>query len=214
MKRAALLILCASLWSCSGGEAVNYKRGVYLLLDTSGTYTQELKQAKAIIYFLLSELQAGDTFAVARIDSGSFSEKDIVAKIVLDSRPSAANKQKREFAATIDDFIQNAQSSAYTDISGGLLQAIEYLNEADVGNKSIFIFSDLKEDLPNDYVRDFELELDGFSVKALNVTKLRSDNVNPREYLERMAEWQMKVEQGGGEWAVVNDLTRPDALTF
>jgi hypothetical protein len=159
-------------------------------------------------------LESGDTFVVARIDSGSFSEKDIVAKIELDSRPSTANQQKREFAANIDACVQSVNSSAYTDISGGLLQAIEYLNEADVGSKNIFIFSDLKEELPADFVRDFDFTLDGFSVKALNVTKLRSDNVNPQEYMQRVADWKARVEQGGGRWGMVNDLERPDALAL
>jgi hypothetical protein len=213
-KPILLLVLCCSLWACSNGEPVNYQRGVYLLLDTSGTYTEELEKAQQIINFLLAELEVGDAFVVARIDSGSFSEKDIIAKVVLDSRPSAANRQKREFAAVVDNFVSTAQSSAYTDISGGLLQAIGYLNEADVGSKSIFIFSDLQEELPVDFVRDFHFPLDGFVVKALNVTKLRSDNVNPQNYLERMAHWQAKVEQGGGTWALVNDLERPEALAF
>jgi hypothetical protein len=210
---AATLGLSLVLGGCSS-EEVNYKRGVYLLLDTSGTYTRELEKAQQIINFLLANLEAGDTFVVARIDSGSFSEKDIVAKVVLDSRPSAANRQKREFIAAMETFIKSVESSAYTDISGGLLQAVDYLNEADVGRKSIFIFSDMKEELPEGYIRDFALTLDGFQVKALNVTKLRSDNVNPQEYLARMADWQTTVEQGGGRWAVVNDLDRPEALAF
>lgn len=214
-KVAPMLALgLAMLLAACSGEQVNYKRGVYLLLDTSGTYTEELNKAQQIINFLLANLEAGDTFVVARIDSGSFSEKDIVAKVVLDSRPSAANRQKREFAAAIDQFVVSVQSSAYTDISGGLLQAVEYLNEADVGQKSIFIFSDMKEELPEGYVRDFSLALDGYQVKALNVTKLRSDNVNPQEYLARMTDWQTTIEQGGGRWAVVNDLDRPEALAF
>lgn len=211
-----ILITCLTLLlvSCDSSAPVNYQRGVYMLLDTSGTYTNELDKARQIINFLLSNLESGDSFVVARIDSGSFSEKDIVAKVELDSRPSAANRQKREFAGKIDTFIKTVESSAYTDISGGLLQAIEYLNEAEVGEKYIFVYSDLKEDLPKDFVRDFDLTLDGFVVKALNVTKLRSDNVNPNEYLERVEFWQTKVEQGGGRWALVNDLDRADALAL
>lgn len=211
----ALSLGCMFLTAC-GGESgpVNYKRGVYLLLDTSGTYTEELQKAQQIINYLLASLESGDTFVVARIDSGSFSEKDIVAKVELDSRPSTANQQKREFAANIDEFVQSVRSSAYTDISGGLLQAIEYLNEADVGSKHIFIFSDLKEELPEDFVRDFDFTLDGFTVKALNVTKLRSDNVNPQEYMQRVADWEARIEQGGGSWGMVNDLDRPDALAL
>lgn len=214
-KLLGILFLVGLLTGCGDSEEeVSYERGIYLLLDTSGTYTEELEKAQQIINYLLANLESGDTFVVARIDSGSFSEKDIVAKVELDSRPSTANKQKREFAETIDQFVKTVKSSAYTDISGGILQAIEYLNEAGVGHKYIFVYSDLKEDLPKDFVRDFDLTLDGFEVKALNVTKLRSDNVNPTEYLERVAEWQGKVEQGGGHWALVNDLDRADALSL
>jgi len=214
MKRLLLIVFVSLLFACGGDGQKNYKRGVYLLLDTSGTYTEELEKAQHIINFILANLESGDTFAVARIDSGSFSEKDIVARVVMDSRPSAANKQKREFAAIVDEFIQTVEPSDYTDISGGLLQAIEYLNEADVGSRQIFIFSDLKEELPEDYLRDFDLALDGFRVRALNVTKLRSDNVNPQEYMERVADWRARVEQGGGQWGVINDFDREDALAL
>ena len=51
---------------------------MYILLDTSGTYTTELKKAQQIIHYYLGTLGPGDSFAVARIDSGSFSEKDII----------------------------------------------------------------------------------------------------------------------------------------
>ena len=191
-----------------------YARGIYLLLDTSGTYTKELHKAKQLINYMLAMLESGDTFAVARIDSGSFSEKDIVAKVVLDPRPSIANKQKREFAAAVDAFVSSVKSSAYTDISGGLLQGIEYLNEAKVGKKTIMIYSDLKEELPVDYVRDFSYTLDGFEVQALNVTKLRSDNQDPKQYLNRVEEWQLKVSEAGGQWKVVNDLDKPEAISL
>ncbi len=190
----------------------HHAKGYYLLLDTSGTYTQELTKAKQVINYLLATMEAGDTFAVARIDSASFSEKDIISKVVLDARPSTAIAQKRAFAATIDAFVSNVKSSAFTDISGGLLQGIEYLNEAQVGSRTILIYSDLKEDLPKGYVRDVQPLLDGFTVKALNVTKLRTDNQNPRTYLERVAEWQTRVTTGGGNWELINDLDKPDAL--
>jgi len=218
-----LLMICtvSLLFSCSADtndaakkRVKNSHRGVYLLLDTSGTYTQELNKARQIINYLLAKLESGDTFVVARIDSGSFSEKDIVAKISLGSRPSEANRQKRLFSAQVEKFVKEVESSAYTDISGGLLQAIEYLNESGVGHKHILIFSDLKEDLPKNYVRDFDLTLDGFTVRALNVTKLRSDNINPQDYLERVSEWQRRIVQGGGTWGVVNDLDRPDSLAL
>ncbi len=110
------------------------------------------------------------------------------------------------FAQQISEFVKKADPSPYTDITGGLLQAVEFLNEKGAGNKTILIFSDLKEDLQAGYVRDIDVELDGFEVIALNVTKLRSDNIDPREYLSRLEEWQGKVEKTGGEWRVINDL--------
>jgi hypothetical protein len=186
--------------------------GVYLLLDTSGTYAQELDKAKQIISYTLSRLDALDSFAVARIDTGSFSERDIMAKVTLDDRPSAANQQKREFAQTVERFLDTTPASPYTDITGGLLQAVEFLNEKQPGRKTIFIFSDLKEDLDEGYVRDFEVPVEGFEVVALNVTKLRSDNVDPREYLDRLEMWRKKVEAEGGTWRVINDLDRLETL--
>jgi len=210
MRQLAVLMACAMLASC--GEQGPRNTGVYMLLDTSGTYREELVKAEQIIRYTLSHLGETDTFAVARIDTGSFSEKDIIAKASFDDRPSAVNRQKRVFAQQIADFVESANSSPYTDISGGILQAVEYLNEEGTGNKTILIFSDLKEDLEEGYVRDFDLELNGFDVIALNVTKLRSDNIDPREYLTRLEEWQGRVEKAGGEWRVINDLDGLDGL--
>ncbi|MCH7820879.1 MAG: VWA domain-containing protein [Proteobacteria bacterium] len=210
MKTGIITTLCLLLVAC-GSEAPR-NSGVYMLLDTSGTYAQELEKAEQIIRYTLSKLDAKDSFAVARIDTGSFSEKDIIAKVSFDDRPSAVNRQKRLFAQQISDFVANVQSSPYTDITGGLLQAVEFLNEKDTGNKTILIFSDLKEDLAEGYIRDIDIELAGFKVIALNVTKLRSDNIDPREYLDRLQEWQGKVEKTGGEWRVINDLDGLEGL--
>jgi hypothetical protein len=199
-----------ALIGCTPPTAGN--TGVYMLLDTSGTYREELQKAEQIIRYTLSRLDASDTFAVARIDTGSFSEKDIVAKTSFDDRPSTINRQKRQFAEQVSLFVSNTDSSAYTDITGGLLQAIEFLNEKGAGRKTILIFSDLEEDLQEGYVRDIILELHGFEVIALNVTKLRSDNVDPREYLSRLNAWQTRVEKSGGQWRVINDLDGLEGL--
>ncbi|HZD51979.1 MAG TPA: hypothetical protein VE175_02940 [Woeseiaceae bacterium] len=152
------------------------------------------------------------SFAVARIDTGSFSEEDIVAKTSFDDRPSTINRQKRLFAERVSEFVKTARSSPYTDITGGLLQAVEFLNEKGPKRKTILIFSDLEEDLKDGYVRDINFALDGFEVIALNVTKLRSDNVDPREYLTRLSDWQARVEKSGGRWRVINDLDSLEGL--
>lgn len=209
--RMLLLTSLVLLASCSGERQAS-NTGVYMLLDTSGTYAQELEKAEQIIRYTLSRLNETDAFAVARIDTGSFSEKDIVAKASFDDRPSAVNRQKREFAEQVRTFVDTVEPSPYTDITGGILQAVEYLNEKGTGNKTILIYSDLKEDLQEGYIRDIELQLEGFEVIALNVTKLRSDNMDPREYLGRLEEWQGRVETTGGSWRVINDLDNLDGL--
>ena len=210
MKTLSLGIACILLVSCTPSQPQN--AGVYMLIDTSGTYREEMQKAEQIIRYTLSRLDATDSIAVARVDTGSFSEKDIVAKITFDDRPSTINRQKRVFAEQIKTFVEIEKSSPYTDITGGLLQAVEYLNEKGPAAKTVLIFSDLKEDLQDGYIRDIEFDLDGFDIIALNVTKLRSDNVDPREYLTRLEEWQTKVEKSGGHWQVINDLEGLEGL--
>ncbi len=193
-------------------DNTSHSRAVYMLLDTSGTYTAELAKAQSIINFMLGTLSPGDSLAVARIDTGSFSEKDIVHKVSFDGRPSVSNEQKRIFRQAIDGFVKTVKASAYTDISGGILQAVEWLNETDAGQKTILIYSDMEEELKEGYVRDFPIQLTGVQVVALNVTKLRKDIVDPRKYMDRLKTWKNKVEEGGGSWKVVNDLDRLERI--
>jgi hypothetical protein len=211
MKRIAILS-CVLLAACSQSAPVARNTGVYLLLDTSGTYRAELGKAQDVILYTLSKLEPADSFAVARIDTGSFTEKNIIAKATFDERPSAANAQKRVFAEKVKDFIARSNASQYTDITGGLLQAVEFLNEKHTGRKTILIFSDMDQDLQKGYVRDFQVPFKGFQVVALNVTKLRKDNYDPQEYLARLDHWKSEVEKSGGEWKVVNDLDRLDGV--
>jgi len=212
-KKISVLIIASLLTflsSCS--DPKSHATSVMLLLDTSGTYTKELSKAQSIINYILGTMTSGDSFAVARIDSGSFSEKDIVAKMTFDDRPSAANSQKRTFQQAINTMVDEVKSSTYTDISGGMLQAIDYLEETGAGNRHIFVFSDMKEEIPKGHIRDFPINFNSVTVTALNVTKLRSDNVDPREYMTRIENWRNKVESSGGIWRVINDLDNVDDL--
>jgi len=204
------LLLVLVLTGCP--DNTSHSRAVYMLLDTSGTYTAELEKAQSIINYLLGTLQPGDSFAVARIDTGSFSEKDIIKKTTFDGRPSVANEQKRAFRQAVDDFIKQVKPSPYTDITGGVLQAVEFLTETGAGDKNILIYSDMEEDLKKGYVRDFPIQLAGVRVVALNVTKLRQDIIDPRKYMTRLETWKKRLEAGGGNWRVVNDLDRPEQL--
>ena len=208
MKKTVVFIIAFAVILTGCADTKNRSKGVYMLLDTSGTYALELKKAQSILNYLLGTLQPLDTLAVACIDTESFCEKDIIAKVTFDRRPSVANNQKRAFQKKTNKFISNVKSSRYTDISGGILQAIEYLNEADPGKKYILIFSDLKEKLKKGHIRDAPFQLAGFHIIALNVTKSGADIRDPKKYLKRVEQWRSKVEGGNGKWRVVTDLER------
>ena len=207
----ALLVLPFIFIGCADNRI--HSNGVYLLIDTSGTYAEQITKARKIINYLLANLNAGDSLAVAKVESKSFSEKDIVAKVTFDRRPSQANLEKRAFNQKVEEFSKNIKGSAYTDITGGLIQAAEYLNEANPGNKTIIIFSDMQEELGKGTVRDFPIKLTGIRVMAVNVTKLSTDNIDPRRYLDRLAWWEKRVRDAGAtDWLVINDLEHLDKV--
>ncbi len=206
-----IILLITQLAAC--GDNRLHTQGVYVLIDTSGTYTQQVSKARQLINYLLANLNTGDSLAVAKVESKSFSEKDIVAKVTFDRRPSQANQEKRAFNQKIEAFAKDVKGSAYTDITGGLIQAAEYLNEANPGHKTVIIFSDMQEELGKETVRDFPIKLDGIRVMAVNVTKLNTDNTDPRRYLDRLEWWKKRVlEAGASEWYVINDLEHLDRV--
>jgi hypothetical protein len=191
----------------------SHAHAVYLLVDTSGTYAEEVGKAELIVNYLLGSLQPGDSLAVARVRSRSFSEKDIIAKATFDQRPSQANAQKRLFKERVQAFTATARGSVHTDITGGLIQGALFLNETGAGQKTILIFSDMQEELDRATVRNFPIDLKDIRVVAVNVVKLKTDNVDPRRYLGRLDDWQKRVEAAGArEWRVINDLEHLDAL--
>jgi hypothetical protein len=207
-RRWLLLVALAAVGLSACGDKKSHARAVYLLVDTSGTYTQELDRAQQVVNFLLGTLNPGDSLAVARVKSRSFSEKDIVAKATFAKDPLQANGQKRAFKERVAALKEQSKGgSAYTDITGGMLQAAEFLNETGAGRKTILIFSDMQEELDSKTVRDVNLNLTGIRVVALNVTKLASDNVDPKRYYGRLEAWEKRVTSAGAtEWRMINDL--------
>jgi hypothetical protein len=62
-------------------------------------------------------------------------------------------------------------------------------------------------------IRNFPISLKDIRVVAVNVTKLNTDNIDPRRYLGRLEAWQKRVQAAGAsEWKVINDLERLDAI--
>src|SRR5690242_3444437 len=134
-------------------------------------------------------------------------------KATFDTRPSQANAQKRAFREKIDAAFKSVPGSAYTDITGGLIQGAEFLNEGGAGTKTIIIFSDMQEELDKVTVRNFPISLKNIRIIAVNVVKLSTDNVDPRRYLGRLEEWRVRVQKAGAaEWLVVNDLDHLDRI--
>ena len=215
MKRRQFLaaLPAAALAAAGCVDSRSHTHAVYMLVDTSGTYAQEAGKAQVIINYLLGSLQPGDSLAVARVQSRSFSEKDIVAKATFDSRPSQENAQKRAFRERIENSFRAVSGSRFTDITGGLIQGAEFLNETGAGSKTIIIFSDMQEELDKVTQRDFPISLKGVRVVAVNVVKLKTDNIDPRKYMGRLEAWQKRVETAGArEWRVINNLDRLDAI--
>jgi hypothetical protein len=210
---ATLPALGLTAWLPACVDSKTHSQAVYMLVDTSGTYAGEVDKARLIVNFLLGTLQPGDSLAVARVRSRSFSEKDIIAKATFDGRPSQANLQKRALRDQVENFTRGSRSSAYTDITGGLIQGALFLNESGAGKKTILIFSDMQEELDKATVRDFPIDLKGIRVVAVNVVKLRTDNIDPRRYMGRLDDWQKRVQAAGArEWRVINDLEHLDGL--
>jgi uncharacterized protein with von Willebrand factor type A (vWA) domain len=147
------------------------------------------------------------------VQSRSFSENDIVAKATFDTRPTQATAQKRAFRERIDATFRSVGGSRFTDITGGLIQGAEFLNETGAGHKTIIIFSDMQEELDKVTQRDFPINLKNIRVVAVNVVKLNTDNVDPRRYLGRLEAWEKRVvAAGASEWRVINDLQRLDRI--
>ena len=214
MKRLLIALVCvASLAPAGCSDSRGRAHAVYMLVDTSGTYAQESGKAQLIINYLLGTLQPGDSLAVAKVESRSFTEKDIIAKATFDQRPSQANAQKRAFRDRIDATFKRVKGSAYTDITGGILQGAEFLNETGAGKKTIIIFSDMQEELDKVTVRNFPIKLTNIHFVAVNVVKLKSDNVDPRRYIGRLEAWHKRVKTAGAaDWRVINDLERLDNI--
>ena len=61
--------------------------------------------------------------------------------------PQHAKRLMRALQDNINKFVKRVRPAAHTDITGGILQASEYLNEKAPGEKVILVFSDLKEEL-------------------------------------------------------------------
>ena len=68
-RSIAVGALALAVAGCGEAGARAHARAVYLLLDTSGTYRDEIARAQGILNYLLGNLNSGDSLGLARIDS-------------------------------------------------------------------------------------------------------------------------------------------------
>jgi hypothetical protein len=192
---AVLGLLAAA--ACSDGRS--HTRATCALVDVSGTYADQRPEVVRILRSgVLPKVRPGDTFMLLRVDDGSYGAENVEVKATFDSQPSRANAQKLTMAARLDRFASSRARARYTDISGGLLLAAEYLRETRSGKKTIVVFSDLKEELPPGARRALgPKELEGIDVVAINVKRLGADKLDPAAYRKRLAAWQARLEAAG-----------------
>lgn len=201
---AALGLLLAA--GCSDGRS--HARATCVLVDVSGTYADQRPEVARILKSgILPKVRPGDTFLLVRIDDDSYGKENVEATVTFDAQPSRANAQKLALAGKLEKFASAKVRGRFTDISGALLLATEYLRETRAGKKTIVIFSDMREELPPGARRTLgPKELEGIDVVALNVKRLASDKLDPAGYRKRLAEWGSRfAASSAASWKVVLD---------
>lgn len=190
MRGLLVLLLLASCTQKSS-------QAVCVLVDTSGTYTDQIPEIlQQVRLVLLPPMSGGDQLILMKIDSFSYGWDNVVA--ILDvpaSRGEAANS-KRLFSSQMDE--AQFERAKYTDISGAILYCNEYMRNTDCKTRKILIYSDMQEELPPEVTRSFrENELEGMSVAVVNTKRLVGDQRDPESYRKRMDEWQAKMREYG-----------------
>ena len=209
--KSTLLAVCVSLVTAACTDNKEYETSFCTLVDISGTYSAEKKGVVNIVKAgILPEMIPGDSLFFVKIDSNSYAEENLVTKLTLDYRPTQANSQKLSLSKELDKFGSGKARSRMTDISGAMMLCSDYLKATQAGNQIIFIFSDMKEELPSGVVRKFaDDEFAGIDVAAMNVIKLHKDSENPEVYRKRLKKWNKRIiSSGANSWTTLLDATK------
>ncbi len=194
---------------CSDNKA--YETSICALADVSGTYASEKgNMVKIIKAGLLPQMVPGDSIFLIMIDSNSYTDDNLVTKMTLGYRPTEANKQKLAFSKKLDKFAKGKDKSKLTDISGAMMLCSDYLKDTKSGTQLMFIFSDMKEELPAGVKRKFKKdEFSGMDIAAMNVIKLNKDSANPEIYRNRLEAWEKRLGKAGAKsWGTLIDVTK------
>jgi len=204
-KVMPLFILLYFLHSCAMTKET---KAIYVLIDSAESEEQQSNDLIMAMRHLLNILKPGDSIALARIDNKNFSEKDEVLRLRFDRRTAMANAQKRAFLESVKQFCQNIEPGKGNDITGGVLHAIEYLNETQASQAYILVFSDLQLNAKKDYFKNFTINFNGIHVIAMKIKKILEDEIESKKYLERTNEWANQVNAGDGKWSLLYDVKK------
>lgn len=210
MKALLALGLVAGLLTAGCGTGENRSVGVYLLLNVADNHprqpSREIETARQVVDYLLDRLAPADTLAVASIGTSGFSGSDIIAATTFGRRPSVVNAQKRSFRDRFERFIRSAGGSPFSDICGGMLQAIETLNRSGAGRKTILILSNLREKPTIGTTHELPVQMTGFDVVILKPHGLQPDSRDMKLYLRRVQQLHRKVKGGNARFQIIDDL--------
>lgn len=209
--KSVLLVVSMAAFISACTDSKKYETSYCTLMDISGTYAGEKASVANIIKAgIVPEMIPGDSLFFVKIDSNSYAEENLVTKLTLDYRPTKANSQKLAVAKKLDEFGRGNARSKLTDISGALMLCSDYLKATQSGTQVMFVFSDMKEELPSGVVRKFEEdEFEGIDIVAMNVIKLNNDSSNPEVYRKRLKAWDKRItDSGARSWNTLIDATK------
>ena len=210
MKALLALGLAAGLLVAGCSQVDNQTAGVYVLVNVADSHnrqpSREIETARNIIEYLLQNLTPSDTLAAASIGTANFNASDIIATQTFSQRPSVVNDEKRTFRARFDRYAKSAAGSLFSDICGGMLQAIETLNRSKAARKTIVILSNLKEKPAVGTASDLPLQMTGYTVVALKTHGLQPGSRDMKLYLRRAEYLRRKVEGASGQFRIIEDL--------
>lgn len=200
----AILFLAQALGIAGCSEPARKPKAAYLLIDAARLRSAP---AQAVVNYFLAALQPGDSFGIACVGTGNFSDRDTVVSVSLDSRLSLVTQQKHLLKQKFDAFTPSPRSPGHLDIAGALLYAVAQLGETNAEERYVLILANLGKEEMAEPVKDFPLQMEGCRVIALNVENGELTARHQAAALKRLEAWGDWVDRGGGEWRVVNDLT-------
>jgi len=169
-----------------------------LLIDITGSFNKWRPAAVDAGRRVIADLRAGDCLVVRTIGSRSFDDAALpVLKLPTSNRPIDPALQRRvaqlkSQAMTRLEAVRHMPPAGFTDIWGAVLAAGETLAAAQVGDRSLLIYSDL-EDNVGLKVKTTPLRLDGVRVVAAFIPR----QGDPVAFRRRVGRWSTAFQEAG-----------------